>query len=189
MLRPALIWFIVLPSVSLAFVGCRGMDNIRRQLFPATKATGTESGVVMQESGAAVVLEYYQYLLSLSEEDLLQEFSDAQETISEHPQHADPIRLAILLSLPYAPFKDYARSLTLVTDAIHRWDGYSSEITNFLIFFSSLLHELKTQEEQYQALGLAVKKEKEQRKEETVQRKLLERKLEELAAIEKNLLE
>jgi hypothetical protein len=90
--------------------------------------------------------------------------------------------LALLLSLPRAPFKDYDRSLSLINEYLNDPASQDSKLKDFLFILSSFVQELKNQDERYQKLDQKLKEEKKQRD-------VLEQKLEELKTIEKNLLE
>ncbi|MEW6325550.1 MAG: hypothetical protein AB1515_09215 [Nitrospirota bacterium] len=175
-MAPSRTWLLALHlAAGLAVLGCQGLAR------PASPAAGPEeSRVSLEGSDVRSVLEYYRRLDALSESDLQREFSRAQQEASGR-RPVDQIRLAVLLGLPRAPFKDYDRSLALLTDAAGS-AAQDAVLKDFLLWFSSLVQELKRQGEQYQKLDLKFKEEKKQRE-------LLQQKLDELATIEKQLLE
>jgi len=105
-----------------------------------------------------------------------------QAAAADHRSPADRIRLAMLLGLPRAPFKNYDRSLTLFDEVLRDPFGRNADAKAFLAAFSAMVLELKRQSEQYQTLDTKLK-------EERKQRELLQQKLDELTTIEQKLLE
>jgi DNA repair ATPase RecN len=178
-MNPVIIWFIAFQIVCLLSFGC-GNLKVMHQASPAE--IQREESLVLKDSDIKSVLEYYRHLYSLNEEELNREYSQAQQTLSESNQLIDRIRLALLLSMPRAPFKEYDRSLTLVKDYLNDPSQQDSRLKDFLSILSSFIQELKSQDERYQKLDQKLKEEKKQRE-------ALEQKLEELKTIEKNLLE
>jgi hypothetical protein len=160
-------------------LGCSAPDFARG---PVPVDTQRAAPATVEGSDTTSLLEYYLSLEALGEEELQQEFARAQQVASERHQPADRVRLAMLLGLTRAPFRNYDRSLALLDEAINDPAGRDPAAKTFLAFLSSQVREFKRQGEQYQKLDVKLKEEKKQKE-------LLQQKLDELTTIEQKLLE
>jgi hypothetical protein len=178
-MNAVIIWFIIVQVICLVSFGCGSLKKVG---LASPAGVQKQENLELKDADFQSIAEYYRRLYSLSEEDLSREHSQAQQRLSENNQPIDRIRLALLLSLPHAAFKDYSRSLTLLNDYSNDPANQSSTLKDFLFFLSSFIQELKNQDERYQKLDQKLKEEKKLRE-------ALEQKLEELKTIEKNILE
>jgi S-adenosylmethionine:diacylglycerol 3-amino-3-carboxypropyl transferase len=171
--------WIAVGGVCLAVAGCAGFDLGRR--FSSDDQRRTAPAVTKGVDAHDLAV-YYLSLEALDQEELQREFVHVQSAVEEHHGPADRIRLAMLLGLPRAPFKNYDRSLTLFGEALRDPFGRNADAKSFLAAFSAMVLELKRMSEQNQNLEAKLK-------EERKQRDLLQQKLDELTTIEKKLLE
>ncbi len=174
-----IIGLILFQIVCFMSFGCGGLKTIGQV---SSTWIQKEESLTLKDSDMESVLEYYRHLYSFSGEELDKEYSRAQQILAESNQPINRIRLALLLSFPPAPFKDYDRSLTLLNDYLNDPVNQDSKLKDFLFFLSSSIQELKNQDERYQKLDQKLKEEKKQRE-------VLQQKLEELKTIEKTLQE
>jgi hypothetical protein len=179
-MHPGRLWRIAVCGACVAAAGCAGLDVARR---PPPAGLQRDAPAVDDGADLHALSGYYLRLEALDQEGLQREFARAQDAVAERRQPADLIRLAILLGLPRAPFKNYDRSLTLLGEAVHDPAGLDVAAAEpFLAAFSAMVRELNRQSDQYQKLDAKMK-------EERKQRELLQQKLEELTTIEQKLLE
>jgi hypothetical protein len=171
--------WIAVCGACLVVAGCAGLDFGRRS---ASDDRGQSAPAVAEGADAHDLAVYYLSLEALDQEGLQREFVSVQAAVEEHHSPADRIRLAMLLGLPRAPFKNYDRSLTLFGEALRDPSGRNADAKSFLAAFSAMVLELKKQSEQNQSLEAKLK-------EERKQRDLLQQKLDELTTIEQKLLE
>jgi len=166
-------------GVCLAVAGCAGLDFGHR---PSSADPQRTARAVTEGMDVHDLADYYLSLEALDQEELQREFARVQAAAADHRSPADRIRLAMLLGLPRAPFKNYDRSLTLFDEVLRDPFGRNADAKAFLAAFSAMVLELKRQSEQYQTLDTKLK-------EERKQRELLQQKLDELTTIEQKLLE
>ncbi|HUJ78976.1 MAG TPA: hypothetical protein VLY45_01525 [Nitrospiria bacterium] len=160
--------------------GCAGFDVISHGPFHASESGTPPSAQERVE--VASLLEYARGLEVLNEAALQEEFTRAQQAVTERHQPGDRIRLALLLGDPRAPFKDYDRSLALLDEVVADQTGQDDASRALAGFLSSMVREFKKQGDQYLKLDAKYKEEKKQRE-------LLQQKLDELTTIEQKLLE
>jgi hypothetical protein len=170
---------IAVCGVSLAVAGCVGLDFGHR---PASDDPQRTAPAATEGADVRDLADYFLSLEALDQEGLQQEFTRAQDAAANRRQPGDRIRLAMLLGLPRAPFKNYEQSLTLFDDVIRDPAGRDDAVKALLAAFSAMVLELKRQSDQYQKLDAKLK-------EERKQRELLQQKLDELTTIEQKLLE
>lgn len=170
---------IAVCGVSLAVIGCAGVDFGHR---PSSDDPQRTAPVVTEGEDVRDLADYYLGLEALDQEGLQREFARAQAAVADRRQPGDRIRLAMLLGLPRAPFKNYEQSLALFGEAVRDSAGRDDAVKALLSAFSAMVLELKRHSDQYQKLDAKFK-------EERKQRELLQQKLDELTTIEQKLLD
>jgi hypothetical protein len=171
--------WIAVCSTCFAVAGCAGLEFGHR---PSSDDQERAAPAVTEGVNVHDLAVYYLNLEALDQDGLQREFVRVQADVEAHHSPADRIRLAMLLGLPRAPFKNYDRSLSLFGEALREPFGRNADAKSFLAAFSAMVLELKKQSEQNQSLESKLK-------EERKQRDLLQQKLDELTTIEKKLLE
>jgi hypothetical protein len=184
-MRFSTVWYLSLHTVCLIMLGCTLLPATTTAPAPAVMAAGEpgqDKRLQLDRADLRAILAYYRRVKGMDEKSLQQELAEARQELAVRARPVDQIRLAILLSLPSAPFQDYDRALGLLDDAAGASNADDQTVSDLLYALSSMLAELKGQWELYQKLDLKFR-------EERKQRELLQQKLDELTTIEKNLLE
>jgi len=136
------------------------------------------------------LMNYSQKIRALNAEELTSEFSAMSQNFGKKKSDLNRIRLAILYSFPYAPFRDDTAALNLLDEYLAT---SSAEDKGLLKSYAKLLFanivEQKKQDERIQKLLQKVKDE--QKRADTLQQKNdeLQQKLNAIKSIEKNMIE
>lgn len=142
---------------------------------PAPQATApTQPSASLEDGEFAGLVAYTNWLRSRSADELKPLLADAEHRIRNNPRPIDRLRLAVLLSIPQAPFRDEARALTLAEEVI---DSGASETA---LFAYTLRWDLQNRKALQADFDRAMTKERQQRS-------TLKKKLDELKAIEEQL--
>lgn len=173
-------WPVFLVLILQVSFGCMALGKINRN------SMGTDSGqewaVIQKSDDPSSLLGYFRYIHALNEPELQSEHERVQQAFSKDQRPIDRFRLALLLSLPQGPLRDYEGSLNLLADYVNDSDGQDPFLRDLAFLLSSMLNRLKDQQERHQKLDQKLKEE--QKLNETLQKKL-----EELKTIEKSLME
>jgi hypothetical protein len=144
-------------------------------------ASPAEKAVVAlkQPSTTQSIFDYFAYINTLSEEELSAEYAQAKDAFSQNNQPLNRLRLALLLGLPQAGFKDYDRSLDLLAEYLDDPNSQDQFFKEFSLFLSAMILKFKEQDQRARNLDVKLKEESE----------VLQKKLEELKTIEKTIME
>jgi len=130
---------------------------------------------------AADLLTYQQRLRTMSADDLGAEYAAASQSLAKQKSDAARLRLAMLLSLPGAAFRDDGRAAALAEEVASRKNPDSAGLRPLAALIAANANEQRRQEERYQKLA-------QRAQEEEKRADALQQKLDGLKAIEKNLL-
>lgn len=160
-------------------------------------------------SEIGILLGYFQHVDSLSEEALEKERSNAQKAFSEFNNSMQRLRFAIVLSLSPPDSRDYHQALELLKPDLKATGKQDFTLRDFSRFFYAALHRLKIREEHHQEISrMVIKHDARYRellnekhktddqvqnlihdlKEEQTRSRELEKIIEELKTIEKNIM-
>lgn len=127
-----------------------------------------------EDSEFAGLVAYGNWLRQRSSSDLAPLLANAQARVSDHGQALDRLRLALLLSLPQAPFRDDARALALTEQVLE------TDQSEAALFAYTLRWDLQNRLRAQGQCERAVARERQQRA-------VLKQKLDELKAIEQQI--
>lgn len=129
----------------------------------------------------AELLAYNQRIRALSGDELAAEYAAATQSLAKLKSDASRLRLAMLLSLPAAAFRDDGRAVALAEDVAGRKNPESNSLRPLALFIAATVNEQRRQEERNQKLSQRLQ-------EEEKRADALQQKLDGLKAIEKNIL-
>ena len=130
---------------------------------------------------AVELLGYFQRIRSMTAEELGSEYALVSQAFAKQKSDAGRLRLAMLLSLPHASFRDDARAVQLAEEVQNAKPADGAPAKQFAGVLVSVVNEQRRQEERYQKLGQKLK-------DEEKRGEALQQKLEALKTIEKNLI-
>jgi hypothetical protein len=105
----------------------------------------------------AGMLDYFRYIRALSANALVQEYVRAQGDYAADKSSTKEWRLALLLSLPDAPFHDAGRSVTLLKDLSAPDSAKDSLFNGLISLFDALITIQQQDAKKIHALGEAIK--------------------------------
>jgi hypothetical protein len=129
----------------------------------------------------ADLLAYQQRVRGLSGDELAAEYASASQALARQKTDVNRLRLALLLSLPGAAFRDDGRAASLADEVASRKGGNEGGLRSLAALVAASAAERRQQEERSQKLAQKLQ-------EEEKRADALQQKLDGLKAIEKNLL-
>ena len=99
-----------------------------------------------------MLLGYFRFLDSLSGDALELERARTRKTLAKFHDPIHRLRLAMILSLPLSDSQDYGRALELLTENLERDVPLDPTLRDFSLFLSASIRQLKKQDERYQDL-------------------------------------
>lgn len=130
---------------------------------------------------AVELLGYQQRIRAMGSDELAAEYAAAGQVLAKQKSDAARLRLAMLLSLPGASFRDDGRAVALAEEVAGRKNPDSSGLRPLASLIAVTAGEQRRQEERNQKLAQKLQ-------EEEKRADALQQKLDGLKAIEKNLL-
>jgi hypothetical protein len=131
---------------------------------------------------AADLLAYRQRVLAMNDEELGAEYSVAIQALAKQKSDVARLRVAMLLSVPAAAFRDDARAAALAEEVAGRKTAENGPLKALASVIAAVADEQRRQEERYQKLNQRLQ-------EEEKRADALQQKLNGLKAIDKNLLD
>ncbi len=128
----------------------------------------------------AVIVSYFRFLNSLPEKALKQEHARTQKEFAEDSSAVNRLRLAILLGFANTKHKDTQASLDLLNRYLENPTSLDPMLRDFSYLLSTFVQKFKNQDKAYKTL-------KQQLKKERAENKKLNKMIEALKTIEKNL--
>lgn len=165
-------------GLSLLLAGCAA---------PSQMGVGTGLGAETRFNAfcrcadAAELLAYQQRIRAMSGEELAAEYTAASQTLAKQKSDMARLRLAMLLSLPGAAFRDDGRAVALADEVASRRNSDGGGLRPLAALIAANAGEQRRQEERTQKLAQKLQ-------EEEKRADALQQKLDGLKAIEKNLL-
>lgn len=148
---------------------------------PAGMGAETPFGAFCRCGEAMGLIAYQQRLRTLSGEELAAEYAAAIQALARHKSDTARLRLAMLLSLPGAAFRDDNRAVTLAEEVANRRNADTGGLRPLAALIATNAGEQRRQEERNQKLAQKLQ-------EEEKRADALQEKLDGLKAIEKKLL-
>lgn len=169
----------VLIGVGLLLCGCAAPGG--QGGLPPGSGAGVRFNGFCRCADVADLLEYYQRIRTLGSDELAVEYGAATQALAKQKSDAGRLRLAMLLSLPGAAFRDDGRAAALAEDVASRKNPDNSSLRPLAALVAANASEQRRQEERSQKLGQRLQ-------EEEKRADALQQKLDGLKAIEKNIL-
>lgn len=143
-MKPRII--LTIAAVLSITAGCAQLNRVA----PAAgerQAGATNVGIFSRDDSAVeaeevqMLLAYYQRMLSASAEDLRKEFAAVNQAFGRDKAENARLKLALLMSVPGAPFRDDGRLLTLLDGSTSRALSAESPHRQFVTLLSRLTGE------------------------------------------------
>lgn len=122
----------------MALTGCAPAPSIPDE-SAGPKSSALERG--KEEAEVAALLAYYQGLLGLPAEDLRREYLTVSQSYARDRSELGRLKLALLLSVPGASWRDDARLLVLLEGSSNRTTEADSPRKQFVLLLQKLASE------------------------------------------------
>lgn len=132
---------LVAAIAALVLAGCallRGQEPAAAPAPPPAQVTAPQAELVQEIEEVMALLAYYQRMLGMSAEDLRREHQLATQALARDKTEFGRLRLALLLNVPSAAFRDDAKLTTLLETSAARNGPPESPRRQFV----TLLHKL-----------------------------------------------
>ena len=134
-----------------------------------------------KNNDVTALLSYSQRIRVLSAESLATEYALATQALAKQRSDSNRLKLALLLALPNAPFRDDSRAVALAEETLNNKASDSAELKSLAQYIAAVAGEQKRQEDRFQQLSQKLK-------EEEKRSEALQQKLDALKSIEKDLI-
>ncbi len=111
-----------------------------------------EKNGLASHSEIVMLLGYFRFLDSLSADALALERERTRKTLAKFHDPIHRLRLAMLLSLPLSDSQNYNRALELLTENLERPVPLDPTLRDFSLFLSASIRQFKKQDERYRDL-------------------------------------
>lgn len=131
---------------ALVLAGCALLRGPAPEAAPApvpapAPVTAPQAEFVRESEEVVALLAYYQRLLGMPAEDLRREHQSATQALARDKTEFGRLRLALLLSVPGAAFRDDAKLVTLLETSAARNGGPESPRRQFVTLLQKLVSE------------------------------------------------
>lgn len=173
-MKPDTIHRTLILMLCLHITGCAAIES-------SALNTNKPSLFINKSSEVATLLAYSQRIRSLPHDGLAAEYALANQALAKQRSDSLRLRLALLLTLPNAPFRDDSRGAALAEEVFNNKNGDNAELKALAQYIVTVANEQKRQEERYQLLAQKLK-------EEEKRAEALQQKVDALKSIEKDLI-
>lgn len=126
------------------------------------------------------LLRYSRLIGELNEQDLNKEFEKLEQAVAKSPSQRGQLKLAVLLSMPAAPFYDEKRAESILNQVLKKSEGKTPALKEYAYQLLFNLKQRNSFQEMYEDLHKKLQKERSERKQ-------LQKQLDALKSIEKSI--
>ncbi len=144
--------------LALLLGACSAAPTSQPAPQPVHTATMVSCPPAKEDSKLGEIIRYYSHISALASPDIVNEYNAVSVNYAKHPNNAERIKLAMLLSLPNTAFHNTAAA----RDLLATWPDQdaASDLHDLARFFGALLAQQQQADETANDLGKALASEK-----------------------------